>query len=566
MDPNTYFAANQIVLEKGQYYLCLQSNLSSTTFEADLSTYKWLLLEQAEYAWSAFVAALQPDFDKWAVLLQVDYRVNDIFDQGDPFTWNYSQVTDLDGEPLPGYWRNIYNYYYGTDRPHITPWECLGFTSKPSYWDLRYGPAPYTRGNVTLWADLRSGFIPSGPRMGINPLFARPGLLKVIPVDDWGNLLNPVAAGIVVNMPSFYQASAPWQFGDGGPVETAWLKSEYYSYSQVFASYLLKPALLIEYGWNPSTLAITESGQIYDTTTNDRNTYANLTVHGETVNGTVFTTTGYQQWISDYLTNFNLNITDNFGDLIRGLNVQLGHKLAGFVIVDQVTASADNFGLIQQADITTALYNSPSIREEFYSGVIVQWTGSAYQVIGYDVLYPYFSIIPSDTSGPSIDIDIGVGQPISLPSWTAFTAYPAFAEVEYEGNFFETENAQVSGSSFDTTLWTPINQPIGPPPVSVIQYLNPLSGNPVNTVAYGTKFSSRQAVFDFLISYERYLVSQGWIFEQVDPATQQLRDWVFSGKEFLFWSIQLTNPGTFIALSPAAELAQLEQHKEWFSP
>jgi hypothetical protein len=35
---------------------------------------------------------------------------------------------------VPGNWRGIYRWYYDTDRPHICPWEMLGFSQMPPWW------------------------------------------------------------------------------------------------------------------------------------------------------------------------------------------------------------------------------------------------------------------------------------------------------------------------------------------------------------------------------------------------------------------------------------------------
>ena len=87
------------------------------------------------------------------------------YDDTNQFTWNYSQLgNSVDGERLPGHWRGVYKYFYDTDTPHTTPWEMLGFTEKPSWWEGRYGPAPYTRGNTLLWGDLERGHIHQGSR------------------------------------------------------------------------------------------------------------------------------------------------------------------------------------------------------------------------------------------------------------------------------------------------------------------------------------------------------------------------------------------------------------------
>ena len=44
-------------------------------------------------------------------------------------------------------------HYYDTDRPHTHPWEMIGYSVKPTWWEDIYGPAPYTSGNTILWED-----------------------------------------------------------------------------------------------------------------------------------------------------------------------------------------------------------------------------------------------------------------------------------------------------------------------------------------------------------------------------------------------------------------------------
>ena len=60
---------------------------------------------------------------------------------------------------MAGSWRAVFKYLFDTDRPHTHPWEMLGFSNQPDWWEMRYGPAPYTRGNLVLWEDLRDGNI-----------------------------------------------------------------------------------------------------------------------------------------------------------------------------------------------------------------------------------------------------------------------------------------------------------------------------------------------------------------------------------------------------------------------
>ena len=88
---------------------------------------------------------LLSDFVEWLRLVgNLDYTENDTYVDQNSFTYNYSKMSAPNGELLPGYWRAVYKYAYDTDTPHLTPWNMLGFTEEPTWWQSVYGPAPYT--------------------------------------------------------------------------------------------------------------------------------------------------------------------------------------------------------------------------------------------------------------------------------------------------------------------------------------------------------------------------------------------------------------------------------------
>src|SRR5690606_13896639 len=103
-----------------------------------------------------------------------------------------------------------------------------------------------------------------------------------------------------------------------------------------------------------------------------------------------------------------------------------------------------------------------------YSGVILEWTGRGYSVYEYDRVAGKFSIIPRDTLKRKVRVDF---------------------------------NEQIS----------------------VTKYLD--GTGTTTTVDYGTIFSSRQQVYDFLISFQRWLESEGWEF--VDRSDNQSVDFAF---------------------------------------
>ena len=141
---------------------------------------------------------MRSNFNTWSIKNKTDFVKNEFYDSNNEWTWNYRGKTGL-----PGHWRGWYEYYYDTVRPHTHPWEMLGFTEKPTWWDTQYITTTYTdysSSNIPMWDDLELGLIRQGPRENLsgdeykdlenNPC-ARPGLKDVIPVDSSGNLLSP---------------------------------------------------------------------------------------------------------------------------------------------------------------------------------------------------------------------------------------------------------------------------------------------------------------------------------------------------------------------------------------
>ena len=527
---STVLLTNAVAAAWLQFELDLFNNLpdryrnAQATLALDIRDYtpgKW---RDGAYTVTEFNNILLPMFDKWVITNQVDYRANTTYDPNDQFTWNYHSVPDQNGLPVPGYYQGIYRWFYDTDRPHTHPWEMLGFSQRPDWWTAQYGAAPYTAGNLYMWEDLSAGLIRQGPRAGVHPTWARPGLLKCIPVDNQGNLLPPIAAGTVTSFPSSYDAQAEWVFGDGSPVESVWIYSNDYNFAIAEYSYLMKPAQFIEYNWDtirskqvfadqPTSQWIyidtddrRPNGQFYVQRENPLAIGGNINVPNESTLS-YFGSCGMQHWISEYLVNRNLGVTQYFGSIIRGTNVQLAHQMGGF-ISSSLYLTADSFGqigyksqIIPSENVKTYLYKSASINTSFYGGVIITQLRNGYRVIGYDGVKQYFEIIPSNALGAKTYVLVG--------------------------------NERV--------IW--FKQ----------------GADAVQQVPYGTVFATRQEVFDFLIGLQRSQEAEGWAFETYNEDGNYIYDWQQSAKEFLFWSQGNWANGNFIALSPLANGAKFIQ-------
>jgi len=158
---------------------------------------------------------------EWYQSNNIDYRDRSDFSPTDPWTWNYNGKS----------WRAIYLDKFGTYNLHTAPWESLGYSVKPQWWDTNYS---WTNANkrTALEQALRNGIVsnPSGP-LTIEPNFRRNS--TIFPVTNNGKLLDPVASGLV-STPLADIARQPWEIGALGPFEMLWRHSPSGAWSNVF--------------------------------------------------------------------------------------------------------------------------------------------------------------------------------------------------------------------------------------------------------------------------------------------------------------------------------------------
>lgn len=521
---NTALLSNPVAAAWLQFELNLYLNLPARYRNTDIQpTFnitaeipgKW---RSSDYTRSEYIQVQRASFDKWLISTQANATANTTFDITDEFSFNYRNVLDLNGQPIPGYWRGMYQWFYDTDRPDQRPWEMLGFSQEPSWWQAEYGSAPYTSGNGKMWLDLSQGFIRQGTLAGYHSTWARPGLLTCIPVDSQGALQAPLGAGIVTSLPSTVNAKADWIFGDGAPVEQAWRNSQSTSFIQAWTGYLLKPAQFVDLNWDSLRTEVAFVGtawpQMIYTDVQRRKSSSEFLVHREDPitlslpsslesykSSTYFGSCGLQHWFSEYLVNNSQSVTMYLGNIIRGADVSLGHKFAGYVKSDSMRILVDSFGqldyqsrIVPQENQHVYLYRSGSIGEYFYSGVVVQIVNNGYKVFGYDAINAVFNVIPNN----------------------------------------------VAGLRHVTTLGN----------LKVTFYQQGLSTT--ESVGYGTIFNTPQQVVDFLTSYGRWLEAQGWIFDSVNNDNNQIVNWEYAAQEFVFWCQAQWGNDNFIALSPAS--------------
>ena len=460
-----------------------------------------------DYSRQEFNRLLTLNFLNWIGTSQLDYVANTTLSANNPWTWNYNTLPDPTGELLPGFWRGIYQYFYDTDRPNIAPWEMLGFSEKPLWWEDYYGPAPYTGGNSVLWKDLEQGMIAGGPTPGVNPLFARPGLHKIIPVDDSGNLINP--SQILISQYNSNGIGAAWAIGDQGPVESAWRKSSSFPYAVQLAIALAKPAFYFGALFDVSVYnRNADIDQIMFISTKQRVTPATFVVPDNgIVSGTVTLTAGYTNWVRDYYYSLAVNGTAKITDIIRNLQTKFSYRMAGYtdpnymiVMADQSSPATGQSSIIVPKENYKIFVNkSAPVNRIIYSAVVVTKTSTGFAVSGYNTNNPYFTVIPSTAS---------------------------------------SNNYNITAQDESAVIYRDFQ------PLKV-------------TVPYGYQLRTRQQVVDFLTSYGRFLIGQGMVFDTLNSDLGVRQDWALSATEFLTWSQQGWGAGSTIVLSPVMNSIKL---------
>ena len=453
-----------------------------------------------DYTLKEFNQILSSRFLRWVGDNRVDYSTNSYFESGNPWTWNYKKFKDrVTGEQLPGTWRAIFSYFFDTYRPNTHPWEMLGFGQKPTWWEERYGAAPYTGSNTLLWEDLAAGYIHAGPRAGIDTRFARPGLMNIIPVDDYGDLLSPEKWASATF--SSLKANASYSVGDQGPVEFAWRTSSFFPYALQFALALSKPGYYFGSLVNIDRYyRNTSIDQLINSETRQRITPTTVVINGDTTDGTTVRAAGYLNWIRDYVLNLGIDPNTTIRTYLDTVSIQLGYKVGGYtdtkfiqVLAEQGSpTNTNNSIIIPTENYSVRLNESTPIRKAVYSAVVVEKTENGYTVNGYNQNSPYFTVIPSLANN----------------------------------NYYIIQALKARGVIYKDYQ-----------PVKL-------------TIPYGYEFASTQEVVDFLTGYSRYLVAQGFKFDKQDDNLGETRNWVLSAKEFLNWSQQGWNSGSIIVLSP----------------
>ena len=444
----------------------------------------------------------------WMQDIQLFSLVNSTYDDTDPFTHIYQIGTGDDNSTIVGSWRAIYKHYYDTDRPHTHPWEMLGYTVKPTWWDIHYSwtdPVKRTK----LEQALRMGNIAEPPKVECYPWFMRVRDMETpeeFPVDNDGNLLPP--------------SDIPWLDSISDVLDVDWAPGYYSPYEQAFLStqrglaswiktfFLASPTEYVNTLWVPGTSYYNEWGHRLDSTTKfwitpkiEHNYHRSINV-----DGSINFTAGIESLFAEFCVLVNKNFENEVYNLLNNTIVNKEFLLSGFsnknnIRIQSTSASTQTISLfVPEENYQVRTLNHYPEREEFYSAMRIIWNGKGWNIYGF------------------------------VNENTTFTYY--------KPNTITTTSAIKVG---DFT----------------VKEKNSYVRIPFN-LRYGTEFKNRQDLYDFIIGYGKYLEDIGFSFDDVELG--DLRNWQLSAKQFIFWSNDPLEPGNYIDLNPAANGIVVRAH------
>mgnify|MGYP001106062184 CR=1 FL=1 len=529
----------------------------------DINSYLPGLHRQTEFTREDVYQPMTTDFIQWLSLVDQDYTTNPYYDRLNNFTFNYSNLKDKNGGKLPGWWRGIYKFYFDTDRPHTHPWEMLGFTIKPTWWEEVYGPAPYTKNNSLLWEDLEAGIIRQ-PNVGfkINKKYARPNLTSYIPVDASGKLLGPNDCNIPLRF-STNNLNGDFVFGDNAPVESAWVNSSEYPFALLTSWAINAPASLLATGFDRSRQVLDILGNIVYSTTNKQIRLQDIVFPNTAIDETEVLTSGIVNYVAGYMSSSKSISFGEYKNKLTSIKNSIGFKLGGFtdkskfkLILDSRTPLNAGNVFIPEENYNIFLNNSSPISVINYSGVIIEVQQSGFVIRGYNNEIPAFKYYTSLSSSNDSEINVG-GVSESFIDWNPNRTYSKDTIIKYLNNYYRVNKTFTTNDSFSNSNLTQL--PFLPATGGVnARFKTKFIKTSVNVLPYGTKLSTVQDVVDFMLGYEAYLRDQGFKFEYFDGETSVISDWKTSCREFMFWTTQNWQEGALISLSPAADQLYLE--------
>ena len=509
------------------------------------------------YTREEFDKILSKYFFQWTSNIQQDYTKHIGYDQTNTFTYNYRGNYSPAQEDVPAAWRGIYKWYFDTDRPHTNPWECIGYSIEPRWWQEVYGPAPYTSDNLILWDDIKQGIVRE-PGVPIRRLtkFAKPILNSGLPVNDQGVLLSPLDAGLVQGFIRLNDGGY-FVFGDQSTVESAWRRSSYLPFALITTCLLMQPNAVLGRCLDRNRVIRNKNSQLIYSNTGLRIRLQDILIPSTANrnNNTRTYTSGLINYIVDYLSSENTAQIDAYASDLQLLTNKIATKLGAFtsqakykILLDSKNPSSTGGVFVPEENYFVDLNVSSAIRKVIYSGVMITKFADGFELRGYNFDNPYFTYYGYRQDNRVINVG-GISE--SYINWNGSQLYTAGKLVKANNQYYRVKSTHTTGEVFDDQYYVRLAElPVTGGREAIIR--KSFDSSDVQTIAYGTKLTTIQEVADVLQGYGAYLEDQGFVFDDFNNEMGVITNWETSVKEFMFWSTQNWSVGAVISLSPSA--------------
>jgi len=325
------------------------------------------------------------------------------------------------------------------------------------------------------------------------------------PVDTAGKLLPPTDVPWINNLITNTDFSTNWSIGDNGPVEQVYNSTHRSLAVSVSALFLTNPAYFVNELWRPGEFVVNNYGLRLSTITD----YWPSGKVSEGYHTTSTFTSGIESLMSEFYKLENNNFYRTIVAPSNNVSLVKEILLSGFTNKNNVRIQSTSINsqrralYVPEENYAVRTLSHYKNNEFFYSAMRVVYTGAGWVITGFTNENPYFiANIPNPIS-PVVKHVIGSAEILEKTSYTEETIkYP-----------------------------------------------------------YGTLFTDKQELFDFIKGYGVYLEQLGFIFDYFELNTRaagfnesgELRDWKLSGKQFVQWSNDPLLVGNYIDLNPAVE-------------
>lgn len=443
-----------------------------------------------------------------------------------PFTWNYTSLTQADYNPyltqtvgVVSRWYTMYEMIYGTRYPHITPWVLQGYNKKPIWWDDEY-TSTTRRWSEVMWENIRQGVVPIGRlypngehSLGTSAHGTTVGELQLVPVipvnttdtatieGGYGSdeLLPPYFFStdpddsyvmdncvVVVQAPHHTDTNQPYEFGENGPVEDTWKRSNFFNYDLADISYSTNP---IKFGFAVMGYELVDvGGLLVDRFTGRVPNHRDMKFHGNAYNDKVHVGNGIVPLISQYLRYFNYDLTTSgITHAWCDWRPQFGY-LTGTFFDDQSLVLSTPSYFLDEGSYKVVVKRTPGYVEEYVDSLRIVVSETGLSTVDRGIRIP---------QGSGDDWVFRITTP--NPTGHVIKLYGVTGTVESQFRALSGERTNMLWSHYE------------------IDKSNIIEFTPGESLAtIGSQFIGIQGLINFIDGYSAYLSDLGFEFDHTD--------------------------------------------------